>query len=71
MFGFRFFHINSISYKHNSEPRIFLRNSLEEDLMALYERLVVLGMEYSKGSVYLADLEKARQNIHALKPPLN
>ncbi len=39
--------------------------------MALYERLVVLGMEYSKGSVYLADLEKARQNIHALKPPLN
>jgi hypothetical protein len=37
--------------------RIFLRNSLEEDLLTLYDRLVELGIEYRDGEVYLVDLE--------------
>jgi len=38
--------------------RIFLRNSLEQDLLLLYRRLVDLGMEYRRGHVYLADLNE-------------
>lgn len=38
--------------------RIFGWNSLEEDLITLYIRLVDLGMEYRDGEVYLADLEE-------------
>ena len=38
--------------------RIFGWNSLTEDLIALYTRLVDLGMEYRDGKVYLADLEE-------------
>jgi hypothetical protein len=37
--------------------RVFLSNSLEQDLRILYDRLVVLGMEYSNSSVYLADMD--------------
>ena len=33
-------------------------NPLERDLVALYRRLVDLGMEYRGGKVYLADLEE-------------
>ncbi|MHB1865046.1 MAG: hypothetical protein ACYCPS_02690 [Candidatus Saccharimonadales bacterium] len=36
--------------------RIFLRNSITDDLTTLYIRLVDLGMEYHDGQVYLADL---------------
>jgi hypothetical protein len=36
--------------------RIFLRNSITEDMTTLYTRLVDLGMEYRDGQVYLADL---------------
>jgi hypothetical protein len=32
-------------------PRIFLRNSLEEDLLVLYKRLTDLGMEYRDGKM--------------------
>jgi len=38
--------------------RIFQWNSLGQDLVALYLRLVDLGMEYRDGQVYLADLEE-------------
>jgi len=38
--------------------RIFGWNSLTEDLIALYTRLVDLGMEYRDGKVYLFDLEE-------------
>ena len=38
--------------------RIFGWNSLEEDLITLYMRLVELGMEYRDGEVYLADIEE-------------
>lgn len=38
--------------------RIFGWNSLENDLITLYMRLVELGMEYRDGEVYLADLEE-------------
>jgi hypothetical protein len=41
---------------------IFLRNTLEEDLLALYDRLVDLGMKYRDSHVYLADLE----NLHVV-----
>jgi bacteriorhodopsin len=36
---------------------VFLRNSLQNDLVTLYFRLVDLGMEYRYGKVYLADIE--------------
>lgn len=35
---------------------ILLRNSLEKDLLVLYDRLVDLGVEYRNGHVYLADI---------------
>ena len=37
--------------------RIFLRNSVEVDLVKLYFRLSELGMEYRNGQVCLADIE--------------
>jgi len=46
--------------------RIFLRNSFEEDLVSLYNKLVELGMDYQAGKVYLADMEELEgNNIHA------
>ena len=38
--------------------RIFQWNTIEQDLVTLYNKLVELGMEYRDGEVYLADLEE-------------
>ena len=40
-------------------PRIFKWNTLLMDLFKLYDRLLILGMEYREGKVYLSDLEAA------------
>jgi hypothetical protein len=46
--------------------RIFLRNSITDDLTTLYTRLVDLGMEYHDGQVYLADVaELEGENVSA------
>ena len=43
---------------------IFGWNSLEGDLITLYNRLVALGVEYRDGKVYLADFEEQeRQDV--------
>jgi hypothetical protein len=41
--------------------RIFLRNSLEHDLLVLYERLVNLGMGYRDGQAYLANVDDIKR----------
>jgi len=43
-------------------PRVFRWNSLEKDLVLLYERLVDLGIEYRDGKVYLAELEEVNSD---------
>ena len=37
-------------------------NSLERNLVTLYDRLVALGMECRDGNVYLADIEEGNED---------
>jgi hypothetical protein len=61
-----FYHLKGVPEKYTMacvvSSSIFLRNTLEEDLLALYDRLVDLGMKYRDSHVYLADLE----NLHVV-----